>query len=180
LRLLGLDRSQTVLRLPSHSGGVWGQLFAQVVLQSAWLFRDLFHHERLSSVDTALWVTFIVLLCLGTYFALHGETVIGTDGVLFLRPLRRTFVPFAEIQSVDRDVHAPTKLVVRTRAGKTFKRTMPAPVARAARVGDAFPWGRYVASVVRIVAPQGRVLGPVGWVEIRLSDPKPEAGREAP
>ena len=39
--------------------------------------------------------------------------------------------------------------------------------------GDTFPWGRYRARVVRIVAPQGATLGAIGWVEIHLSD---EAG----
>jgi hypothetical protein len=130
LRLLGLDRSQTVLRLPSYWGGVWGQLFAQVVLQLAWQIRLFSDPGRLGWAATALWATFIVLLWLVTFLSLHGETVIGTDGLLFLRPFHRRFVAFSEIQSVDLDERS--KLVVRTRSGTTFKRTMPAAAAQAA------------------------------------------------
>jgi hypothetical protein len=45
-----------------------------------------------------------------------------------------------------------------------------------AGAGDAFAWGPFRASVVRIIEPRYDVLEPIGWVEIKLSEPKPDAG----
>jgi hypothetical protein len=45
-----------------------------------------------------------------------------------------------------------------------------------ARSGDSFAWGHYQAAVVRIIEPHYDVLEPIGWVEIKLSAPKPDAG----
>ncbi len=39
-----------------------------------------------------------------------------------------------------------------------------------------FAWGPYRASVVRIIEPHYDVLEPIGWVEIKLSERKPNAG----
>jgi hypothetical protein len=36
--------------------------------------------------------------------------------------------------------------------------------------GDSFPWGNRRATVVRVVASQGKMLVPIGWIEVALSD----------
>jgi hypothetical protein len=127
LRLLGLDGAQTVLRFRSYSSAVWMQLVAQVALQSTVEIRRF---TGVTLAQIALWALFVVALWVVTFFSIHGETIIGADGVLFRGRLRRRFVPFSEIASVDCEGSA--KLVVRTRDGTTFTRSLPAPAAQAA------------------------------------------------
>jgi hypothetical protein len=82
LRLLGLDRSQTVLRFPTFSAPALGQFVMQVVLQPGFLGFRLW---GLTWTHTALAILIVIALLLATSLGLHGETIVGGDGVLFAR-----------------------------------------------------------------------------------------------
>jgi hypothetical protein len=90
------------------------------------------------------------------------------------------FIPLHGLATIDQAFHASATLDERRDAAAARATILAEGLLGAqtidAGVGDAFPWGRYLASVVRIVEPQDGLLGPVGWVEIRLSEPKPDAG----
>jgi hypothetical protein len=127
LRLLGLDRSQTVLRLPLYPVATWMNVVASMVMNVTFL--DCVHRDT-TSARIALGAFLAALIYGTTFFFLRGELVVGADGVLLRRPLRSEFLPFSEIQSVDCPLR--TNLVVRTRAGKAFSCSMSATAARAA------------------------------------------------
>src|ERR1019366_3023674 len=90
------------------------------------------------------------------------------------------FIPLHGLATIDHAFHASATLDDRGDAAGAratiFAEGVHGAKTTDAGVGDAFPWGRSLASVVRIVEPQDGVLGPVGWVEIKLSDAKPDAG----
>jgi hypothetical protein len=127
LRLLGLDRSQTALRLPLYATATWANLLAMVVMNVT--FNGAVHRD-LSLAQIALGIILVALIYGTTFFYLRGEIVIGADGVLLWRPLRSKFLPYSELQSVDCPLR--TKLVVRSREGKAFPCSMSATAARAA------------------------------------------------
>jgi hypothetical protein len=127
LRLLGLDRSQTVLRLPLYPAAIWANLLASVVMNVTF---QSFLHSDTTRVRIALGVFLAALIYGTTFFCFRGEMVIGADGVLLWRPLRSRFLPFSEIQSVDCPLR--TKLVVRSREGKGLSCSMSATATQAA------------------------------------------------
>ena len=90
------------------------------------------------------------------------------------------FIPLHGVATIDHAFHASATLDERRDAAAARATILAEDLHGAettdASVGDAFPWGRYLASVVRIIEPQDGMLGPVGWVEVRLSEPKPNPG----
>jgi hypothetical protein len=93
------------------------------------------------------------------------------------------FILFQGESTVDHEFHA-TATFDEHEDGAPSRATIVAdgPSGRETRhagAGDAFGWGPYRASVVRIIKPQYDELEPIGWVEIKLSEPKPDAGRPA-
>jgi hypothetical protein len=85
------------------------------------------------------------------------------------------FIPLRGRATLDRVFHASAALDERSDATGTRATILAEGIhgtkTTDAAVGDTFPWGRYLASVVRIVEPRSGVLEPIGWVEIKLSMP---------
>jgi hypothetical protein len=91
------------------------------------------------------------------------------------------FIPFGGQATIERGFHATASLDAGADAAAA-RATIWAEGLHGAQTtdtapGDTFGWGRYLASVVRIVQPQDGVLGPVGWVEVRLSEPTGDGGK---
>jgi hypothetical protein len=90
------------------------------------------------------------------------------------------FILFQGESTLDHEFHATARFDARE-DGAPPRATIVADGARGretlhAQAGDAFAWGPYRASVVRIIEPHYDELEPIGWVEIGLSEPKPDAG----
>ncbi len=91
------------------------------------------------------------------------------------------FIPFRGEATIDHEFHATAALeplgdaatpaVTVSVEGPHDPRTVHRGLGR----GDRFPWGGYIATLVRVVTPQDGVLGAIGWVEIGLSAPGPGA-----
>jgi hypothetical protein len=90
------------------------------------------------------------------------------------------FIPFQGHATIDGSFYASATLDERIEADAPhvtiLADTFDGEHSLHAGDGDTFPWGRYLASVVRIVEPRTGVLQPIGWVEIHLSEAKPYAG----
>jgi hypothetical protein len=120
LRALARDPSQSLVRFPSASraaaiaGAVSGQLFAHGLVGQM-------HHAG----ARPLWFAVTSFLFFGPYLLWQYELSIGADGVLMTAPLRRKFIPFADIESAV--VEDLGKVVMRTRThGTVVHRLRPA------------------------------------------------------
>jgi hypothetical protein len=126
LRAVDRDSSQCVVRFPSALrlvmvlSSLGGQLIGRVLIHENPPDHHGFSHEGL----------FGLLVVVLLFACWRDETAIGSDGVLVSTPLRRRFLPFAEIESAV--VEGLGKVVLRTRTHGTIVRRMPEPAARAA------------------------------------------------
>jgi hypothetical protein len=89
------------------------------------------------------------------------------------------FIPLRGKATIDHEFHATAVVDPSDAASALHVRvTVEGPDASRAFSGDlghgdSFQWGTRRATVVRVVAPEAGLLGPIGWVEIRLADIKP-------
>jgi hypothetical protein len=90
------------------------------------------------------------------------------------------FIPFQGESIVDHEFHATATFEAHEDGARPRARIVAgAPGGLQtldAETGDPFAWGHHRASVVRIVEPHYDELEPIGWVEVKLSEPKPDAG----